>query len=97
VNVIGHHFQLGRFLFQEFSQAFFDGVYKNPAAILRAPNQVKLERVERAAILCVPGKPSFWHYTTDKQQITKKEAIPPPLKTGGCLGKLIYAVGDAYR
>jgi hypothetical protein len=62
VNVIGHHFQggnrslqLGRFLFKKFSQAFFDGVYQNPAAIIRAPNQVKLERVERAAILCVPG------------------------------------------
>jgi hypothetical protein len=41
VNVIGHHFQggnrslqLGRFLFQEFPQAFFDGVYQNRAAIL---------------------------------------------------------------
>jgi hypothetical protein len=98
VNMIGHDFhrvncqgKLIRLFQQQRSQTIGDSICKHRPAVLRTPNQVKLERENRAGIACVPRHATIIHiasiYSMQNLRHFKKFrlTIPPPPKGSGSL------------
>src|SRR5271165_3811013 len=91
VNVIGHDFhrvnrqgKLIRLFKQQRSQTIGNSIRENRPAVLRTPDQVKLQRENRAGIACVPRHAIIIHRANiySIQNLTKFQPAIPPLPEG---------------